>query len=104
MSNYEKLYCICDSLNRDLHCHLVGYYNNKQPTAPSPSGLVCQMPQLGTSSSLDLVETNLFTPTNLERTTLVTASTQPLSCLPPTELKCDGSIQTGWLTISFSVS
>lgn len=79
----------------DLHCHLVGYYNNKQPTAPSPSGLVCQMPQLGTSSSLDLVETNLFTPANLERTTLVTASTQPLSCLPPTELKCDGSIQTG---------
>ncbi|XP_074588124.1 protein MICRORCHIDIA 6-like isoform X2 [Curcuma longa] len=79
----------------DLHCHLVGYYNKKKPTAPSPSALVCQMPQLGTSSSLDLVETDHFTPANLERTTLITASTQPVSCVTPTDLKRDGSMQTG---------
>ncbi|KAG6513961.1 hypothetical protein ZIOFF_024298 [Zingiber officinale] len=78
----------------DLHCHLVGYYNNKKPAAPRPSTVVCQMPQLGTSSSLDLVETKDFTPAKLERTTLITASTQPISCITPTDLKCDGSIQT----------
>ncbi|XP_042386512.1 protein MICRORCHIDIA 6-like [Zingiber officinale] len=78
----------------DLHCHLVGYYNNKKPAAPRPSSVVCQMPQLGTSGSLDLVETKDFTPANLERTTLITASTQPISCTTPTDLKCDGSIQT----------
>ncbi|CAL9074030.1 unnamed protein product [Musa acuminata var. zebrina] len=42
----------------DLHCHLVGYNNKKQPTAVSSATALCQMPELRTSNLLQKVKNN----------------------------------------------
>ncbi|XP_010923147.2 protein MICRORCHIDIA 6 isoform X2 [Elaeis guineensis] len=46
----------------DLHCHLVGYDNKKKPTTSGSASPGHHMHQLGTSSSLQLVQTNCGAP------------------------------------------